>query len=85
MKVCEKILGLRMGALMGSSIFDHKSSNKYRAMTVDALNEGELDGLVMTDKVGACGHNLVGASHMIFMGSLYSPSNEEQAIGISLS
>jgi hypothetical protein len=46
------------------------------------LNTGDLDGIVMTDRVGACGHNLVGANHMIFLGSLYSYSAECQAIGM---
>jgi hypothetical protein len=46
------------------------------------LNTGDLDGIVMTDRVGACGHNLVRANHMIFLGSLYSYSAECQAIGM---
>jgi SNF2 family DNA or RNA helicase len=50
---------------------------------VDALNSGQLDGIVMTDQVGSCGHTLTGANMMIFLGSLYSPTQEQQAIGIS--
>ena len=51
---------------------------------VENLNAGLLDGIVMIDHVGSCGHNLVGASNMIFLGSLYSQPMENQAIDIPL-
>ena len=38
--------------------------------------------MVMSEKVGGIGHNLIGASHMLFMGSLYSQAYEDQAVGI---
>jgi hypothetical protein len=39
----------------------------------------------MTDRSGGTGHNLFGANHIIFLGSLYAMAYEEQAIGIRLS
>jgi len=51
---------------------------------VQGLNKGDLDELIMMDKVDACGHNLVGANHMIFMGSLYSQPAENQAVSCHL-
>jgi hypothetical protein len=70
-----------MSILAGTQIWRHFTSDTARAGTVVALNNGTLDGIVMTDKVGACGHNLIGANVMIFIGSLYSKAYEEQAIG----
>jgi SNF2 family DNA or RNA helicase len=78
------VLGYKIGVLAGSPIFNQKPSSKSRAAAVEGLNNGDLDGMVMMDKVGGCGHNLVGANHMIFMGSLYSKATENQAIGSSL-
>ena len=71
-----------MGCLSGTKIWDNSTTSAARSATVEALNTGDLDGIVMTDRVGACGHNLVGANHMIFLGSLYSYSAECQSIGI---
>ena len=59
------------------------TSDAVRNATVDLLNDGKLDGIVMTDQVGSCGHTLIGANVMIFIGSLYSYAQEEQAIGMS--
>jgi len=70
-----------MGVLAGTRIWRHSISDSARAATVAALNDHTLDGIVMTDKVGACGHNLVGANVMVFIGSLYSKAYEDQAIG----
>lgn len=75
-------MNLKMGVLTGSTIFDHRASEKSRDAAIKRLNDGELDGLIMTDRVGACGHNLTGANVMIFLGSLYSKPYEEQAIGM---
>lgn len=80
-QVCKQILRLKMGVLAGTSIWRHSTSDSARAATVVALNNQTLDGIVMTDKVGACGHNLIGANVMIFIGSLYSEAYEHQAIG----
>jgi SNF2 family DNA or RNA helicase len=77
-------LGYKIGVLAGSPIFSQMSSSKSRAAAVEGLNNGDLDGMVMMDKVGGCGHNLVGANHIIFIGSLYSKASENQAIGLSL-
>jgi len=82
-QVCKQILGLKIGVLAGTSIWRHSTSDSARAATVAALNDQTLDGIVMTDRVGACGHNLVGANVMIFIGSLYSEAYEHQAIGKS--
>ena len=59
------------------AIFGHSPSSSARDSAIDGLNSGGLHGLVMTDKVSWCGHNLTGANVMIFMGSLYS----EAALG----
>jgi len=42
-----------------------------RFEVVRGLNEGQLDGIVIS-AIGGCGHNLVGANHVLFMGSMYS-------------
>jgi SNF2 family DNA or RNA helicase len=72
---------LKVGILAGSDIFGAKGMNLNRGKTVAALNDGDLDGIIMTDKVGGTGFSLVGANHMIFLGSLYSQDDEDQAIG----
>jgi hypothetical protein len=76
--------GLKIGVLAGQTIFGQSSSDDCRDLVVANLNAGDLDGVLMTEKVGACGHNLTGANHIIFIGSLYSQDYESQAIGISL-
>lgn len=62
-----------------------KVTDKTRGRDIELLNKDELDGLLITDKVGATGYNLATANHIIFMGSLYSLCYEEQAIGDLLS
>ena len=80
-QVCRKKLKWDMGVLAGTKIFGHAITEEARNKVIGDLNEEKLDGMVMTDKVGAYGHNLVGASQMIFLGSLYSQDYENQAIG----
>jgi len=75
--------GLKIGTLAGQPIFGQSSDDRQRDAVVKGLNKGTLDGVIMTEKVGACGHNLVGASHIIFVGSSYSQDYESQAIGTS--
>jgi len=75
------MLGLRIGILLGTPIWGLGISDRSRVATIEALNSGELHGIVMTEQVGGFGHTLVGASVMIFIGSLYSSAQEEQAIG----
>src|SRR5438477_2814253 len=76
---------LKMGILAGTRMWGQSATNAARTQVVENLNAGLLDGIVMTDRVGSCGHNLVGASNMIFLGSLYSQAMENQAIGIPYS
>jgi hypothetical protein len=45
------------------------------------VNDGELDVIVMSERVDDYGHTMIGASHMILLGSLYQWSSEKQAIG----
>ena len=71
-----------MGCLSGTRIWGHATTSAACSATVEALNTGDLNGIVMPDRVGACGHNLIGANHMIFLGSLYSYSAECQSIGM---
>ena len=72
-----------MGSLTGTSILGAKATEKSRRSDIAKLNYGTLDGLVVTDKMGATGYDLVAANHIIFLGSLYSLTMERQAIGIS--
>ena len=69
-----------MGVLAGTKIWGHSPDGKNRERTVEDLNTGSLEGLVMTDRIGGCGHSMVGANHIIFLGSLYSKDGEKQAI-----
>lgn len=84
LQVCKR-LELKVGLLTGSTIMGTKVTDKSRVRDIELFNKGELDGLLITERVGATGHNLAAASNMIFLGSLYSLCYEEQAIGDSLS
>jgi hypothetical protein len=81
--VCEQYLGLKIGVLAGETIYGHKSDDHTRFEAVRALNDEKLDGLVISPKVGGCGHNLIGANHVLFMGSMYSHAYEAQILGIA--
>ena len=70
-----------MGTLVGEKIWGVPVTDKSRQATVDGVNTGDLHGLVMTDQVGGKGHNIVGANNIIFLGSLYQPTGEKQAVG----
>jgi hypothetical protein len=48
------------------------------------LNNKQIDGIVMNERVESCGHNMPGASVMMFMGSLYSQAVELQCMDILL-
>ena len=74
----------KMRILAGTPMWGHSATNAARTQVVESLNAGLLDGIVMTDCVGSCGHNLIGASNMIFLGSLYGQPMENQAIDIPL-
>ena len=69
--------------LGGVKIFGHGCSARDREAAVVNLNTGQVNGMVMSEKVGGIGHNLIGATHMLFMGNLYSQAYEDQAVGIS--
>ena len=71
-----------MGVLIGSTIFNYRATEKSHDAVTKGLNNGELDGLIMTDRVGAYRHNLTAANVMIFFGSLYSKPYKEQAMGM---
>ena len=73
-----------VGVLCGTRLYGHNTNQRYRDSVVKSLNDGELDGIIMGQRVGGCGHNLVGANHIVFMGSLYSLSYEQQATGSAL-
>lgn len=70
-----------VGVLCGTKVYSHGVSQRYRDSVIKGLNEGKLDGLIMGQRVGGCGHNLVGASYMFFMGSPYSLAYEQQCTG----
>ena len=61
-----------MGVLAGTEIYEHKSTEKAKEATIYSLNTGNLNGIVMTDRVSGCGHNLTEANIIIFLDSLYS-------------
>ena len=75
-------MGYKVGNLTGTKMWGQPTSERSRNEVVHGLNSGSLHGIVMTAQVGACGHNLPGASRMIFMGSLYSKAYEDQAVGM---
>ena len=81
--MCEVYLGLRVGVLAGETIFGHKSDDTSRFEAVRLLNEELIDGVVISPRVGGCGHNLIGANHVLFMGSMYSHAYETQILGIA--
>lgn len=68
--------------LAGTKIFANKMDPNSRDDRVNRLNNGQLDCLIMTEGVGGCGHNMTGASLMIFTSSLYTMSGERQCIGM---
>ena len=70
-----------MGTLVGEKIWGVPATDRSRQATVDGVNTGDLRGLVMTDQVGGTGHNIVGGNNIIFLGSLYQPTGEKQAVG----
>jgi SNF2 family DNA or RNA helicase len=78
------MLKLNVGVLAGTKIFGNAADNRKRGAVVDGINNGALQGLIMTDRVGGTGFTLTGASHMIFLGSSYSKDEEDPAIGASL-
>src|ERR1700731_4873417 len=72
---------LKVGTLVGEKLWGIPSTDQQRQAAVDGVNSGDFHGIVMTDQVGGTGHNIVGANHIIFLGSLYQPTGEKQAIG----
>lgn len=67
--------------ISGTKVYKHSTSRKARQGVCDKLNQGLLDGVIFTPKTGGVGLTLIGASVMIFMGSMYAMDYEEQAIG----
>ena len=80
-EMCEIIFGYKVGVLCGTTIYGHRNTQKARDEVVASLNAKKLDGIILSERVGGCGHNLVGANHTYFMGSLYSQSYEDQVNG----
>ena len=81
-QVLANLLKFKVGVLAGVKIGDQNTPNRETA--VQHLNDGLIDILIMTPRVGAYGLNITGASYMLFLGSLYSSSMEKQCIGKSL-
>jgi SNF2 family DNA or RNA helicase len=69
----------KIGVICGTSIGKHPSHPKKRKNLVDMLNQGDLMGIVLTPDTGGVGFSMVGANHVIFMGSMYSIDYESQA------
>jgi len=78
------MLKLKVGVLAGTKIYGNGAENHKRSAVVNGINNGALQGLIMTDRVGGTGFTLTGANNMIFLGSLYSKDEEDQAIGTVL-
>ena len=62
----------------------HPCTDKAREKDIADLNVKILDSLIVTDKLGTTGYNLVTANHVIFLRSLYSATIEHQAVGMLL-
>jgi hypothetical protein len=50
--------GLNVKTIAGETIFGEKSAMDSRTKIVDELNAGQLDGIIMTAELGACGYNI---------------------------
>ena len=76
---------LRVACLSGEPIFSQRIQLTQRKLLIDQLNssdpEKSLDGLLIMNEVGGLGFNMVGANHIIFLGSMHSAAYEEQTIG----
>jgi SNF2 family DNA or RNA helicase len=71
-------MNLRLGVLAGTRIWGHQPTN--RDEVVAQINRGEIDGVVMTERVGGCGFSITGANHVIYLGSSYSQTMQDQVI-----
>ena len=74
-------MGHQISVLGGQKIFGHGCSDSDREAAIADLNDGRVQGMVMSELVGGTGHNLIGACVMLFMGSPYTAAKEDQAIG----
>lgn len=72
---------LKVKIICGKDMYGNKRVTENRTAIVDELNQGQLDGIIMSSEVGGVGFNAYGASLVIFMGSLHSLAAEEQLIG----
>ena len=70
-----------MAVIAGEEIYNHKTSARFRNAAVALLNEGKIQGILFTPKTGGIGLNMVGANHILSLGSFYSEDYEAQAIG----
>jgi hypothetical protein len=77
-------MGIKVGTISGTPVMGRPCTDQARAKDIAGLSNGALQGLIITDRLGATGYNLVAANHVIFMGSLYSATMERQAIGMTL-
>jgi len=73
---------LDIRVLAGEPIYGHKADDATCFKAIKALNKENLHGLRISPKVGGCGYNLIGANHVLFMGSMYSQAYENQVLGI---
>ena len=71
---------MTMGVICGTDIFSHKAAASRQA-TVAKLNEGQLDGVILTPDTGGVGLNIIGANHVLFLSSMYSIDYENQCTG----
>ena len=65
------MLKYKVSVLARTMIFDNPLTEAARDAAIHGLNHNDLDEIVMTDRVGGCGHDLISANIMIFMRSLY--------------
>jgi hypothetical protein len=72
-----------VGVIAGEKVFGHNNKSHQRQATVNALNDDELDCLIITTKTAGQGYTMVGANNIIFLGSMYSKEYETQVLGNS--
>ena len=72
-------MNFNVGVLAGESILGHRSDDGTRFEVVKALNEGQLDGIVISAKVGGCGSQPYWSKPCAFYGQYVFASIRESS------
>ena len=73
-------MGYKVGVICGSKIWNHPSSVSGRLAICNALNKGELDGVILTPDTGGFGLSMIGANNLVFLASMYTEAYEHQVL-----